>query len=741
MTADDHISSRWNRVTGPFVLLLIVIGFFWKLLLTNQYSWMQSIDLAYQVLPWFQFQAQQFHHHVFPLWDPLQFAGQSLIGQDQPGLAYPLNWILFSLPLRDGHISQHYLAWYFMSIHYFAALFAYWLARDLGRSQIASIAGGVAFGLGGFVGNVDWPQMINGAIWAPLVFLFLFRALRGHRTVANAAFSGLFLGVSFLSGHHQIPIYLTLAASGVWLYSLFERRRLNRTLLLPGAVFLVFFLCAGAFQMWPTFSYGRTAVRWVGSQHDPIAWNEAVPYIVHRQYSMYPRYLIGLAVPGFDQGAVMYVGVVALALLGLGIWRFWKTAELRLLFAIGVGGLLLSLGNSDLFHGILYSVLPVFEKARTPAYAIAIFHFAVAAIIPFGMDALWESASLTTIRRAIRILLAFGAFTFAVVIGVFISNGQTWKGDDRVMIAILAAFALAGLLFRMSRQAQHAIAVLIVGLYLVELGNNALFYLPHRDETDRNVYLAHLDETRGVAGFLRAQPHPLRVWTNAEDVPFNFGDWYGIDVLFGFEPSIPADFWRVESYTQRGRQLYGAAYSISRKPLFADQTEVFRDPNGLAVYKNPDVLPRVWTVHSAVAVKDSEAARRLLQDTSFDIRHSAYFYKTPPRLDSCDGDTVLKSDRGTNWTTATVSMQCRGMLVTSENNAPGWSAYVDGEEVPIYSAYTVLRGVIVGPGRHTVEMRYRPLSVVAGAIATILTFVAALAFLVFNRKAVPPIPQ
>src|SRR5262245_11590530 len=97
--------SRWRDALTPLVLLLIVIAFFWKLILTNQYSWLQWPDLAWQVLPWFQYQAVQFHHHVFPIWDPYQFGGQSLIGQDQPGLAYPINWILFSLPLRDGHIN------------------------------------------------------------------------------------------------------------------------------------------------------------------------------------------------------------------------------------------------------------------------------------------------------------------------------------------------------------------------------------------------------------------------------------------------------------------------------------------------------------------------------------------------------------------------------------------------------------------------------------------------------------
>ncbi|HVV44526.1 MAG TPA: hypothetical protein VHC72_04950, partial [Bryobacteraceae bacterium] len=141
MIAEESDRRWWRKAAAPFLLLLIFIGFFWKLLLTNQYSWLQSPDLAYQVLPWFQYQAAQFHQHVFPLWDPREFGGQSLIGQDQPGLLYPLNWILFSLPMPHGRISVHYLNWYYMLIHYMGALFCYWLCRDLGRSELASVAG------------------------------------------------------------------------------------------------------------------------------------------------------------------------------------------------------------------------------------------------------------------------------------------------------------------------------------------------------------------------------------------------------------------------------------------------------------------------------------------------------------------------------------------------------------------------------------------------------------------------
>ena len=50
-------------------LLLITAGSFWKLL-TKQYTWTDHPDMAYQVLPWYQFEAASWHHGMFPLWDP-----------------------------------------------------------------------------------------------------------------------------------------------------------------------------------------------------------------------------------------------------------------------------------------------------------------------------------------------------------------------------------------------------------------------------------------------------------------------------------------------------------------------------------------------------------------------------------------------------------------------------------------------------------------------------------------------
>ena len=194
-----------GRLRMALVLFVVVAGFYWKLTLTKQFDWVWGPDVATQVLPWFTEQARFWGKGTIALWDPTMWAGQPFLGQAQPGTAYPLNWILFALPLHRGHIMWTVLQWYFVAIRLMAVGFCFWLCRDLGRSRVASLLAGVIFGLGGYIGTTSWPQMVNGAVWLPLVFLFMLRAVRTENVLGNAALSGMFLGVAWLSGHHQAP--------------------------------------------------------------------------------------------------------------------------------------------------------------------------------------------------------------------------------------------------------------------------------------------------------------------------------------------------------------------------------------------------------------------------------------------------------------------------------------------------------------------------------------------------------
>src|SRR5271154_4924043 len=94
--------GRCSSAAWSALLFAIVVCFFWKLTLINQYTWLENAETANQLLPSYQFQADAWHARRIPLWDPYSWGGQPVIGRTVNGAAYPPNWLLFLAPLRRG---------------------------------------------------------------------------------------------------------------------------------------------------------------------------------------------------------------------------------------------------------------------------------------------------------------------------------------------------------------------------------------------------------------------------------------------------------------------------------------------------------------------------------------------------------------------------------------------------------------------------------------------------------------
>ncbi|HEY2746507.1 MAG TPA: YfhO family protein, partial [Polyangia bacterium] len=70
--------------------------------------------------------------------------------------------------------------------------------------------------------------------------------------------------------------------------------------------------------------------------------------------------------------------------------------------------------------------------------------------------------------------------------------------------------------------------------------------------------------------------------------------------------------------------------------------------------------------------------------------------------------------------------------------AAGWSATVDGAPAPIVRADEVARAVAIPAGAHTVAMRYRTPGLRAGALVSLLAWIALAFAALFTRAARAP---
>jgi hypothetical protein len=707
--------SRWRAALAtPALLLLIYIGFYWKLTLTRQYTWLESPDFANQVLPWYQFQAGEWHKGRFPIWDPHEWGGQSLIGQAQPGVAYPPNWILFLLPLRNGWMRLAFLNWYIVLIRYMGGLFCYLLCRDLKRSRPASLLAGAAFGITGWMGSTDWPQMLNGAVWAPLVFLFLLRVIRGQRTLINGALAGASLGVAFLSGHHQIPIYISLAAGGLWLYAFFSLRDTRRQILQAAALFAVFLFCTSALQMLPAWEYGKLSVRWVGA-NEPIGWNTPVPYSVHTNYSFYPSNLIGMILPAIARNANAYVTFTLVALAFLAVAGGWRDRTVRIIAAVTLGGLIFAFGAYSVFHGILYSIVPMVEKARSASFAIFIFHFGVIVLSAYAADA-YLTFSEFWVRRAIWTVLLTSVAVLLMMLLLDMTHIPKALDLDRIAAAAFYGLLLAALLgaWRHGHIAPTTGIALALMLIMAQAGLETGFAWPNKEKPSE--YLKKMSENSDIVEFIRKQPRFVRLELDDQEIPYNFNDWQGIDTFNGYLASLTSNIARIQG-DYRVRMLFGANLWIGKKPLRENQRELFTGSSGLKVYANPEAFPQTWIVHAAVAPGSFEKYDLAqLRRLTF-LRHG-----TPPKLEQCNSTSewseVTRRDPQTVWIDA--QLACAGMVILGDASYPGWTATIDGRTTQLYEAYEALRGVVAPAGRHHIEFRYRPMSVYLGALLTLL---------------------
>jgi hypothetical protein len=662
-----------RRLAPLGVLMALAVCVDWKLTLSDRYTWLENPDNSLLIRPWLDLQARELQMGRLPLWDPYLVGGQPLHAQLEPALFNPFNWPLFLWPLDNGHISITALNWYWAWIHFVAAAFCYWLCRDLKCGVGASLVGASIYGFLGYVGWAGDPVFSMSCIWVPMAFLFLARVVRGERPLANGALCGVALGAGFLTGHHNIPVYLVVMVGGVWAWLLARRPRDRRRWTAAFAC-LVVWLMVSAVQSLPTIEYGRQALRWVGTP-EPLGWKDPVPYSVHAEYSLQARSLPGILVPGRAIHANPFVGIVGLSLALAAVWWRRKETDTRLFAVLATVALMIALGKDTPFHWLIYKTIPIVEKARYPAMAIAIFHCAVAALAAIGISLPKKTLWKMLLPLAAAGLGGLGLFAWFVRAGRIAPDHPAW-------VVALVAIALAITVVRPT-------ALAVLALVLVEVAIDPRPIIRERNVPDS--YTALIASHADIAGFLKQQPGWFRVEVDDAVIPYNFGDFYGIEQWGGYVPGMPKRIHEILG-RQEAPRWYGVQYRIGKAPAKPEQAEVFEGRSGLKVFRDPRIVDPIE------AFREKPCA---------------------------NPDRFQVVSRVPGAATFEVELGCPALVMFGDAYYRGWRAWVDGRRVPIQEVEGGRRAVRTEQGVHQIEFRYRPASVYLGMGLTALGLVIA----------------
>jgi hypothetical protein len=389
-------------------------------------------------------------------------------------------------------------------------------------------------------------------------------------------------------------------------------------------------------------------------------------------------------VPGRSIHANPFVGIVALSLALAALWWRRKETDTRFLAAIAVAGLLVALGKDTPVHWIIYKLIPIVEKARYPAMAIAIFQCAVAALAALGL-----SLPRKTLRRMFVPLAAAGM----AGLGLFLWSVRAGRiaPDHPVWMVALVAIALGIVLVRASPAA-------VLALVVAEAFIDPRPILRPRDVPGS--YTAMIESQADIAEFLKRQPGWFRVEIDDEAIPYNFGDFHGIEQVGGYVPGMPKRHHEVLGREEFPR-WYGVRFRVGKAPKNPEQVEVFQSRSGLKVFHDPRIGEPVEAFREQACSSPDrfQAVARAPDSTAFDVE-----------------------------------LGCGALVMFGDAYYRGWRAWIDGRRVPIQEVEGGRRAVRAEAGKHRIEFRYRPASVYWGMGLTALGLVLAVTFRVCRGK-------
>jgi len=745
-----RISPRLLLLLAPFVLLAPALrpgyALFWG-------------TPSLQFVPWHWWAWEALRHGHLPLWNPLLGAGAPLAANYQSALFYPPNWLLVPFAALGGRIG---LAWAHGLLAALHLVLAGWgmakVLDDFDAPEPAPTVAGLAYALSGYlVARLGFFSINAAAAWLPWLLWASRRVAQEPARRRVLALGGLW-GLQLLAGHAQTAWYTALLVA-LWVLFWLKKPVWPRLAALAAAAFLGTALAA--VQLLPTAVYLWQSQRAGGAptwalDYSFWPWHfltllmpDAFGNPAHGDYWGYGAF--------WEDAA--YVGVLPL-LLGLLALRRGKPRRAVLWGAVVVVvGFLLALGKFTPVFMALYRHVPTFAMFKAPARWLLWPEAALALLGGLGV-AVWRRPQ----GRALYWTRLGTAGAFAVALGA----GLAWAlaGDVRptmVRSAALAGFWALGVgaLALTAPEPSSPPAPLPSrptggeGMPSQGLGGGGKGWWPWAVAlwvfADLLVAgwglnpAARAEEIYGApppaAQQAAALAHGARVYLppNGEDHLkfdrfFRFKDfsppadgWKGLratllpnlSLLDGipsannFDPLLPAryDWYTAASAAQppQARRRLWARLGVGAVARVDPASTYAVHWGAISAEPRARWVPRAVWVSGAEAAW-GEVARRAREGGA--AWQCAVVLEGPPQPPEPACSTTWSATRVESAPQREVwnvqAPQDGGFVVFSETWYPGWKAFVDGREAPIYRADYLFRAVPVPAGEHRVVMVYRP---------------------------------
>ena len=193
-----------------------------------------------------------------------------------------------------------------------------------------------------------------------------------------------------------------------------------------------------------------------------------------------------------------------------------------------------------------------------------------------------------------------------------------------------------------------------------------------------------------------------------------------------------------------GNHLQNSGNILQETDPISGYEIVHRDSN-VEIFQNTDVYPRAFVVYDIINASSFNQVLDLLKNPDLDLRQTAIVENFPGDLSIAIQESEQKLLPGSatvkritpDRAVVEVETNAPGLLVLSEQYYPGWRAYVDDSETPIYAVDGILRGVFISKGKHTILFEYQPFLFSLGLIISITSLLTVLVGLIYSYRQDP----
>jgi Bacterial membrane protein YfhO len=724
--------------------------------------------------PWRWFARGLIREGTLPAWNPHVLAGTPFFSNPQTGIFSPFSLPLWILPLNYAiGLGAALKLW-------FGGFGAYLLARRLRLGFLPGLLAGVSYALASI--NVVWlthETLPAVAVMLPWM-LWLTERIFERGRLGSALWLAVATAAALGGGHPGMQLHVMVAAG---LYALLrmafasgsraDARALLRPLALTagglalGALLMAIMLIPEALSSRDTVG---TAARHgtVGALPGSIMPLGAIKSVLFPDWWGRPSGLEAsfrgiVAIVNFNE-RTFYAGVVALllALVGLaarGGWR--RKAPFAVLAFIGLA--------IPLHAPLLYPLvqhLPGLEVVQNQRLHF-VFELGTAVLAAFGLQAVLDRPAGERAR------LAVGAVAVAIGVAAIVAThasatdaghvlqhfltGRDYQSDRVLALTSVAWFLLlaagvgVALLVAWVRPAWRAGAAVA----LVALAAFDMLHVVHGYQPVGPASKVTPPRTRAIA-YLQRHAREGRFIGVGAVLPNDWPLVYGLDDVRGYDPPQPTKryyglwltanpgqvSWRpfeigaLDALRLRLVSVLGVRYIVTgagsglapkRDPALGALDVVHADDDA-TIFANPGAAPRAMVARTVRLTADEEATRAALIEEGIDARRTVVVERDQPgagALRGARGSAAVVRERNAQ-VTLRATLDRRGLVVLNDSFSDGWTVRVDGHAAPALHVNDVMRGVAVGPGRHTIAWSYAVPGLRAGVAVSALALAALL---------------